>query len=69
MASGKNLVPVSEVKDARDRKILHTDFFKVQDTIIQVVLGRKSMKKFTVTDEKYSVSVRLLTVKNAVIRI
>ena len=39
------------------------NFFKVQYIIIQAVLGRKSMKKFAATDEKYSVSARLLTVK------
>ena len=32
-------------------------FFKVQYVIIQAILGRKSMKK-------YSVSVKLLTIKN-----
>ena len=40
------------LKDVRDRKILHTEFFKVQYIIIQATLGRKSMKKFAVTDEK-----------------
>ena len=40
------------------------NFSKVQYIIIQAIFGRKSMKKFTVTDEKYSVSTRLLTVKN-----
>ena len=45
------------LKDVRDRKILHTDFFKVQYIIIKAILSRKSMKKFTVTDEKYSVSI------------
>ena len=39
-------------------------FFKVQYIIIQAILGRKSMKKITVTDEKYSVFIRLLTVNN-----
>ena len=38
-------------------------FFKVQDIIIRAILSRKSMKKFAVADEKYSVSIRLLTVK------
>ena len=33
------------VKDVRDRKILHTEFFKVQYIIIQAVLSRKLMKK------------------------
>ena len=28
------------------------DFLKVQDIIIQAILGRKFMKKFTVIDEK-----------------
>ena len=41
------------LKDVRDRKILHKIFFnKIQYTIIQAILSRKSMKKFTVTDEK-----------------
>ena len=40
------------------------NFFKVQYIIIQAILSRKSMKKFAVTDEKYSVSMRVLTVKN-----
>ena len=31
---------------------------------MQAILSRKSMKKFAVTDEKYSVSIRRLTVKN-----
>ena len=39
-------------KDVRDRKILHTEFFKVQYIIIQAILSRKSMTKFTVTNEK-----------------
>ena len=30
----------------------YTDFFKVQYAIIQAILGRKSMKKFAVADEK-----------------
>ena len=51
------------LKDVRDRKILHTDFCKVQCIISQAILSRKAMKKFTVTDKKYSVSIRLLTVK------
>ena len=51
----------SSLKDALDRKILHTGFFKVQYTIIQAILSRKSMKKFAVPHEKYSVSIRLLT--------
>ena len=51
-----------QFKNVRDRKILHTEFFKVQYIIIQAILSRKSMKKFAVTDEKYSI--RLLTVKN-----
>ena len=38
------------------------NFFKVQYIIIQAILSRKWMKKFAVTDEKYSI--RLLTVKN-----
>ena len=40
------------------------NFFKVQYTIIQAMLSRKSTKKFAVTDEKHSMSVKLLTVKN-----
>ena len=41
------------VKDACDRKILHTEFFKVQYIIIiQAILSQKSMKKIIVTDEK-----------------
>ena len=39
-------------KDVRDRKILYTEFFKVQYIIIQAILSRKSMKKFAVTDGK-----------------
>ena len=39
-------------KDVCDRKIPHTDFLKVYYIIVQVILSRKSMKKFTVTDEK-----------------
>ena len=37
---------------------------KVQYIITQAIIGRKSMKKFAVTDKKYSMSIRLLTVKN-----
>ena len=40
------------------------NILKVQYIVIQAILGRKLMKKFTVTDEKYSVSIRFLTVKN-----
>ena len=40
------------LKDVHDRKILHTEFFKVQYIIIQAVLSRKFMKKSVVTDEK-----------------
>ena len=36
---------ISGVKDVRDSKILHTEFFKVQCIIIQAILSRKSMKK------------------------
>ena len=36
----------------------------VQYIIIQGILGRKSMKKCAVTDEKCSVYVRLLTLKD-----
>ena len=43
---------LNSFKDVRDRKILRTDFFKVQCTIIQAILSRKLMKKNTVTDEK-----------------
>ena len=52
MTIGQNGVIFFYVKDVRDRKILHTDFFKVQYTIVQAILSRKSMKKFTVTNEK-----------------
>ena len=40
-------------------------FLKVQYIIIQAILSRNMMKKFTFMDEnfKYSVSIRLLTVK------
>ena len=40
--------------DVRDRKILPTDFFKVQYIIIQAILSPISMKKIAVTDEKSS---------------
>ena len=40
------------------------NFFQVQHIIIQAILGQKSMKKFAVTNKKYSVSIKLLTVKN-----
>ena len=42
------------VMDVLDRKILPTEFFKssVMYIIIQAKLSRKSLKKFTVTDEK-----------------
>ena len=40
------------IKDVRDRKILHTEFLKVQYIIIQAVLSGKSIKKIAVTDEK-----------------
>ena len=39
-------------------------FFKIQCTTIQAILSRKSMKKIPLPMKKYSVSVRLLTVKN-----
>ena len=39
-------------------------FLKVQYIISQVILSRKFMKKFTVTDEKYSMSIRFLTIKS-----
>ena len=39
-------------KDVLDRKVLLTEFFKIQYILIQAILGRKSMKKFAVTDEK-----------------
>ena len=51
-------------KDVCDSKILYTEFFEVQYIIIEAILSRKLMKKITVTDEKYSVSIRLLTVKD-----
>ena len=38
-------------------------FLKVRHTIIQAILSRKSMKKLQLPMKKYSVSVRLLTVK------
>ena len=41
------------------------NFFKVQYVIIQGILGRQSIKKFTVPMKKYSMSVRLLTVKQS----
>ena len=40
------------------------NFLKVQHISMQAILGRKLMKKITVTDEKYSLSIRLLTIKN-----
>ena len=40
------------LKDVHDRKILHTEFLKVQYIIIQAIFSRKPMKKFAVTDEK-----------------
>ena len=53
------------VKDVSDRKILHTEFFQSSVHYYSSYwLSRKSMKKFAVTDEKYSVSIRLPTVKN-----
>ena len=39
-------------KDVCDRKILHTEFFKIQYIIIQAILSRKSMKKIIITNEK-----------------
>ena len=39
------------LKDVSDRKILHTDFFKVQYIIIQAVVSGKSMKNL-ITNEK-----------------
>ena len=53
-----------QLKGVRDKKILHTDFFKVQYIIIQAILGRKSIKNLQLPMKKYSVSIRLLTVKN-----
>ena len=44
--------PKISLKDVRDIKILHAEFFKVQYIIIQSILSRKSMKKFAVIDEK-----------------
>ena len=43
---------IAQLKDVRDRQILHTDFLKVKYIIIPAILNRKSMQKFTVTDEK-----------------
>ena len=40
------------------------NFFEVQYIIIQAILSRKSTKTFAVTDEKYSVSMTLLTIKD-----
>ena len=40
------------------------NFFEVQYIIIQAILSRKSTKTFAVTDEKYSVSITLLTIKD-----
>ena len=40
------------IKDVCDRKILYTEFFKVQYINFQTILSRKSMKKIIVTDEK-----------------
>ena len=40
------------------------NFSKFQYIIIRAILSRKLMKKFTVTDEKYAVSIRLLTIKD-----
>ena len=41
------------LKDVRDKKILHTEFLKVQYIQnIQAILGRKLMKKLTFIDEK-----------------
>ena len=51
-------------KDVCDRKILQREFSKIQYIIIQAILSRESMKKIIVTDEKYSVPMRLLTVKD-----
>ena len=43
------------------------NFFKVQYIIIQPILGRKSMKKkIIVTDKKYSLAIRLLSMKGNV---
>ena len=39
------------------------NFLKVEYIVIEAILSRKSMKKIIVTDEKYSVSIRLLIVK------
>ena len=52
-----------------NRKILCTEFFKVQYIIIQAILCRYSMKKIIVTNEKIFVSIRLLTVKVTVMQI
>ena len=47
----RNSLNVS-VEDVRDRKITYTGFCESQYIITQAILGRKLMKKFTVTDEK-----------------
>ena len=41
-----------KLKDVRDRKILHKGFFNISTLLIQGILSQKSMKKFTVTNEK-----------------
>ena len=50
-------------KDDRNRKILPTEFLKVQCVIIQSIFGRKSVKKSAVTVEKNSVHIGFLTIK------
>ena len=44
--------------------VLPHNFLKLQYVIIQAILSRKSMKKFTVADEKNSAFITLLTVKD-----
>ena len=52
------------VKDVQAGRSYTQNLFKDQYIIIQAILDRKSMRKFAVTDEKYSMSIRLLTVKD-----
>ena len=40
------------------------NFFEVEDIIIQAILSRKSMKNLQLPMKEYSMSIRLLTVKN-----
>ena len=51
------------VKDVRDKKIPHTDFLKFIALLFKLYMVENWWKNITVTDEKYSVCMRLLTVK------